>query len=112
MKEELVAFIQDRIDWHQLEQKRLKAAFCNDQAAHMQICINVYNIFLSTYQAMQYDLDKAMSKFAAITGVWEENKHRASEHHDETKVFIEQLKLDKALEITQQVKKLEQLHHD
>lgn len=112
MKEELLAFINARIDWHKHEQQRLKKAICDDQAVHMQICINVYNIFLSTYQAMQYDLGKTLGKFAAITSVWDENHRRAYEHHDESKLFIEQLKLDKALEIIRHAKELEGMRHD
>ena len=112
MKEEILAFISSRIDWHKREHIRLKKAFCQDQAAHEQICINVYNIFLATYQAMQYDVGKTMIKFSGIISTWDANHRKAYEHHNEEAMFIEQLKLDRALEIIQRVKEMERCLHD
>ena len=42
MKEALIQYLNDRIDWHKREQSRLKKADCVDEAAHQQISINVY----------------------------------------------------------------------
>lgn len=67
MKEEMLRYIDERIAWHQGEQARLKAEYRQDEANHMQIAINVYNIFRSTYQAMKFDLDETVRRFSAIT---------------------------------------------
>lgn len=108
MKEKLLAYISERIDWHKREQAALKASYRNDEAAHIQIAINVYNIFLSTYQAMQYDLAQTLSKFSGIVSVWDSNHRRAVEHHELEKQLIEEIKIDRALEIIRHAKELEE----
>ncbi len=112
MKEELLAYISDRIDWHKLEQTRLKKAYRSDEAAHMQIAINVYNIFLSTYQAMKYDLAETLRRFSAIVGTWDENHRKAHAHQDQERLLIESIKIERALEIIRHAKELELTHHD
>lgn len=112
MKEELLAFISDRICWHQQEQARLRKEDRCDEASHMQIAINVYNIFLSTYQALHDDLGDTLLRFGAIVDVWEQNLRRASEHHVPEKQFIEEIKIERALEIIRRAKELELIHHD
>lgn len=107
MKEELIAYINSRIEWHRLEQARLKKAYRSDEAAHMQIAINVYNIFLSTYQAMKYDPAETMRRFSTIVATWDENHRKAHEHQDEEKLLIEAIKIERALEIIQYAKNLE-----
>lgn len=108
MKEELIAYVNSRISWCKLEQKKLKQGYRSDEAAHMQIAINVYNIFLSTYQAMKYDLAETMRRFSAIVGTWDANHRKAHEHQDEEKLLIESIKIERALEIIQYAKELEE----
>ncbi len=112
MKEELLAYLNRRIDWHKQEQARLKAENRFDEAAHIQIALNVYGIFLSTCQALQYDLTAALAKFQAISGVWQQNLRKAQEHEDCTKILIENIKLDRAQEIIRYAKELEGRLHD
>lgn len=112
MKEEMLAFISERIRWHQQEHARLRKEERGDEAAHMQIAINVYNIFLSTYQAMKYDLGAALVRFSTILDVWDQNHRRASEHDAPEKKFIEEIKINRALEIIRRAKELELIHHD
>lgn len=112
MKNEMIVYLDERIDWYQKEQARLRSESCADEAAHMQIVVNVYNIFLSTYRAMKFDLTAATEKFRAISGVWEENLRRAEAHHDEDKQFIEEIKISRAREILARAEELEETHHD
>ena len=107
MKEEMLAYLNDRIDWHKREQTRLKAACCADEAAHVQIAINVYNIFLSTYQAMKFDLDETLRRFSGIVSTWDTSHRTACEHHDEAKKFVEEIKISRAMEIIRRAKELE-----
>ena len=112
MKEEMLAFISERVRWHQQEHARLRKEERGDEAAHLQIAINVYNIFLSTYQAMQYDLAETLRRFSAIVDTWDQNHRRACEHDDPAKKFIEEIKINRALEIIRRAKELELTHHD
>ena len=108
MKEELLAYLNERIDWHKREQSRLKAACCADEAAHVQIAINVYNIFLSTYQAMKYDLGETLGRFSGIVSSWDASHRLACEHNDENKKFVEEIKISRAMEIIRRAKELEE----
>ncbi len=107
MKEELLSYLNERIDWHKREQARLKAACCADEAAHVQIAINVYNIFLSTWQAMKYDLDETLRRFSGIVSSWDENHRTACAHQDEKRKFVEEIKISRAMEIIRRAKELE-----
>ena len=107
MKEELLLYLNERIDWHKREQARLKAACCADEAAHVQIAINVYNIFLSTYQAMKFDLGETLHRFSNIVSNWDESHRAACDHGDDTKKFVEEIKINRALEIIRRAKELE-----
>ncbi len=107
MKEEMLSYLNERIDWHRREQARLKAACCADEAAHVQIAINVYNIFLSTYKAMKYDLDETLSRFSRIVSNWDESHRAACEHQDDAKKFVEEIKISRAMEIIRRAKELE-----
>lgn len=107
MKEEMLSYLNDRIDWHKREQARLKAACCADEAAHVQIAINVYNIFRSTYQAMKFDLDETVRRFSSIVNNWDESHKRACEHGDEEKRLIEEIKIARAMELLRRAKETE-----
>ena len=107
MKEALLAYLNERIDWHKREQTRLRGEYRQDEAAHVQIAINVYNIFRSTYQAMKYNLDETMVRFASIVRTWDESHKRACEHGDEEKRLIEEIKIARAMEILRTAKELE-----
>ena len=107
MKEEMLRYIDERISWHQNEQARLKTEYRQDEANHMQIAINVYNIFRSTYQAMKFALDETVRRFSAITGTWDESHKRACEHGDEEKRLIEEIKLARAMELLRHAKETE-----
>ena len=109
MKDKLLAYINERIAWHKGEQARLKTEFRQDEAAHMQIAINVYNIFLSTWQAMHYSLDETLQRFGNIVSVWDENHQRACQHGDEEKKLIEEIKINRAMEILRYAKELEEI---
>lgn len=108
MKNELTEYLNERIDWHKREQARLKASYRSDEAVHMQIAINVYNIFLSTWRAMKYDLDETLIRFSSIISTWDENHRRAIEHNELEKQLIEEIKIDRALEIIRRAKELEE----
>ena len=107
MKEALLTYLNERIDWHKREQARLRAEYRHDEAAHVQIAINVYNIFLSTYQAMKFDLRETLRRFSSIVSNWDESHRIACEHGDDTKKFVEEIKIDRAMEIIQRAKELE-----
>ena len=107
MKEKLLAYMDERIAWYHKEQSRLKSEYRADEASHMQIAINVYNIFRSTYQAMKYDLDETMVRFASIVRTWDESHKQACEHGDEEKRLIEEIKIARAMEILRTAKELE-----
>ena len=109
MKERLLAYLNERIDWHRREQARLKASYRNDEAIHMQVAINVYNIFLSTWQAMKFDLDETLLRFSSISSTWDDNHRRALEHNELEKQLIEEIKIDRALEIIRFAKELEEI---
>ena len=112
MKEELLGYINDRIAWHKLEQARLKNAYRADEATHMQIAINVYNIFLSTYQAVKYDLDETVKRFSSIVATWDASHKLACTRGNLEKKLIEEIKIDRAMEIIRRAKELEWMHHD
>lgn len=112
MKENLIAYINSRIDWHQQEQARLKAEYRQDEAVHMQIATNVYRIFLSTYQAMKFNLGETLQRFSSIMGTWDESHKQACSHGDDEKKLIEEIKINRALEIIQHAKGLEVAKHD
>ena len=107
MKEEMLSYIDERIAWHKGEQSRLKAEYRLDEAAHVQIAINVYNIFRSTYQAVKYDLDETVKRFSGIVGTWDESRKRACEHGDEEKGLIEEIKIARAMELLRRAKETE-----
>ena len=107
MKEEMLAYLDRRITWCKQEQTRLKAEYRADEAAHMQIAMNVYNIYLSTYRAMQYDLEQTIIRFSGIVASWDESHKRAHEHSDTQKMLIEEIKLAHATEILRTAKELE-----
>ena len=109
MKEEMLSYIDERIAWHQGEQARLKAEYRQDEAAHVQIAINVYNIFRSTYQAMKFDLDETVKRFSSIVSTWDESHKRACEHGDEEKRLIEEIKIARAMELLRRAKETEVL---
>ena len=107
MKEELLAYLNERIDWHRREQARLKAEYRQDEAAHVQIAINVYGIFKSTYQAMKFDLGETLRRFSSIVSTWDESHRSACEHGDDGKKFVEEIKISRAVEIIRRAKELE-----
>ena len=107
MKEEMLAYLHERIDWYKHEQARLKATYCADEAAHVQIAINVYNIFLATYQSMKFDLGETLQRFSGIVSNWDASHRSACEHGDDTKKFVEEIKIDRAIEIIRRAKELE-----
>ena len=107
MKEELLGYIDERIAWHKGEQSRLKAEYRQDEASLLQIAINVYGIFRSTYQAMQFDLDKTVQRFAGIVRSWDESHKLACAHGDEQKRLIEEIKLARAAELLRRAKETE-----
>ena len=108
MKEELISYINARIDWSKREQDRLRRESRTDEAAHAQIAINVYNIFLSTYQAMKFDLGETLRRFSSIVSNWDESHRIACKHGDDTKKFVEEIKIDRAMEIIRRAKELEE----
>lgn len=112
MKEEMLAFIDSHLDWTRREQARLRKEERGDEAIHLQIAINVYNIFLSIYQAMHYDLAVTLQRFSALVEVWDQNHHKAHAHHDDEQKLIEEIKISRALEIIRHAKELEMTHHD
>ena len=112
MKDALLHYLNDRIDWHKREQARLKKADCADEAAHQQISINVYGIFLSTYQALKYDLAETLRRFSSIVDTWDKQHRLAHEHGDITQLLIEEIKIGRATEIIRYAKELELSHHD
>lgn len=112
MKDELIQYLNERIDWYKNEQTRLRRESRADEAAHMQIAVNVYNIFLSTYQAMKFDLTAALEKFRVIVSVWDNSYRRAMAHNDYDKQFIEEIKINRATEILRRAKELEGMQHD
>ena len=112
MKEELINDLNTRIEWAKREQERLRKEDRLDEAAHVQIGINVYNIFLSTYKAVKYDLAETLKRFASIVETWNENHRKAHEHNDLEKTLIEEIKISRALDIIQRAKELELTHHD
>ena len=107
MKEALLAYLNERIDWHKREQTRLRGEYRQDEAAHMQIAINVYNIFLATYQSMKFDLGETLQRFSGIVSNWDASHRSACEHGDDTKKFVEEIKIDRAIEIIRRAKELE-----
>ena len=107
MKEELLSYIDERIAWHKREQSRLKAEYRQDEANHVQIAINVYNIFRATYQAMKFDLDETVKRFGGIVSSWDENHKRACAHGDDEKRLIEEIKLARAMELLRRAKETE-----
>ena len=108
MKEELLAYLNERIDWYKHEQVRLKAEYRQDEATHMQIAINVYGIFLSIYQAVKFDPAETLRRFNNIVRTWDESHRNAAEHGDDAKKFVEEIKIDRALEIIRRAKELEE----
>ena len=112
MKQELMTYLDARIIWHRSEQHRLKVDDRHDEATHMQIAVNVYHIFLSTYQAMKFDLGETLQRFSSIMSTWEESHKRACEHAVQAKALVEEIKLSRAQEIICYVKELEANQHD
>ena len=107
MKEELLAYIDERIAWHKGEQSRLKAEYRQDEANLMQIAINVYGIFRSIYQAVKFDLDETVKRFAGIVTTWDESHKLACAHGDDQKRLIEEIKIDRATELLRRAKETE-----
>ena len=112
MKNEMITYLNERISWYKHEQERLRSECRMDEAAHVQIAINVYSIFLSTWKAVKYDLNETLMRFSSIVSVWDESHRRAVEHDDYGKKFIEEIKIARAMEIIQRAKELERMHHD
>ena len=112
MKEAMIHYLNERINYHKLEQARLKKADCADEAAHQQICINVYSIFQSIYQAVKYDLGETLRRFAGIVETWDQQHRLAHEHRNTEQQLIEEIKIGRALEIIRFAKELEVPHHD
>lgn len=112
MKEEMLAYLNERISWHKHEQAKLKQDDRTDEAIHLQIAANVYSIFLSTYRAMKYDMAETLRRFSSIVNTWDENHKTAHAHDDFEKKLVEEIKIDRALEIIRHAKELEGLHHD
>ena len=107
MKEEMLAYLDRSIAWCKQEQLRLKNEYRADEAAHMQIAMNVYGIFLSTYRAVKYDLAETVHRFSGIIRSWDESHRNAHEHGDTQKMLIEEIKLARATEILRKAKELE-----
>ena len=107
MKSDLLTYIDERIAWHQAEQARLKAEFRQGEAVHMQIAVNVYNIFRATYQAMKFDLDETIRRFSSIVSSWDESHKLACEHDDAEKRLIEEIKIARAMELLRRAKETE-----
>ena len=107
MKEEMLAYLDERIAWCRQEQARLKAEYRADEAAHMQIAMNVYGIFRSTYQAVKYDLAETLRRFSGVVGSWDESHKQACAHGDTEKQLIEEIKIGRALEIIRRAKETE-----
>ena len=107
MKEEMLAYLDRSIAWCSQEQLRLKSEYRADEAAHMQIAMNVYSIFLSTYRAMKFDLSETVRRFSGIVSSWDESHQRAHDHGDAQKLLIEEIKLARATEILRKAKELE-----
>ena len=112
MKEEMLTFLADRTEWHRQEQLRLKADDRHDEAAHMQIAMNVYGIFKSVFQASRYDVDEALRRFGGIVSTWDEQHKLACSHEDAAKQLVEEMKISRALEIIRYAKGLEGIRHD
>ena len=107
MKEKLLAYLDERIAWCKQEQARLKAEYRADEAVHMQIAMNVYSIFQSTYRAVKYDLPETLRRFSGIMSTWDESHRQAHAHGDEAKQLIEEIKLARASEILRAAKEME-----
>lgn len=107
MKEEMLAYINTRIAEHQQEQQRLRTADRADEAAHQQIIINMYGIYLSIYRALNYDLPATTERFRGIVSTWEENRRTALAHEDGAKAFIEEIKLNAATEMLRYAEEME-----
>lgn len=107
MKEKMLAYLNERITWCRQEQARLKAEYRADEAVHMQIAMNVYSIFLSTYQAVKYDLPETLRRFSGIVSTWDESHKQAHAHDDATKQLIEEIKIARAMEILRAAKEME-----
>lgn len=107
MKEEMLAYIDARISAHKQEQSRLRTADRADEAAHQQIIINMYGIFLSIYRALNYDLAATAGRFRGIMDTWEENRRTALAHNDSAKVFVEEIKLNAAAEMLRYAEEME-----
>ena len=107
MKEEMLTYLDERIAWHKGEQSRLRAEYLQDEANLMQIAINVYGIFRSTYQALHFDLDETVKRFAGIVHTWDESHQLACTHGDEQKRMIEEIKIVRATEILRRAKETE-----
>ena len=107
MKEEMLSYLDERIAWHKGEQSRLKAEYRQDEANLMQVAINVYGIFRSIYQAVQFDLDETVKRFANIVHTWDESHRLACTHGDDQKRLIEEIKITRATEILRRAKETE-----
>lgn len=107
MKEELLSYIDERITWYKEEQSRLRGEYRLDEANHVQIAINVFSIFRSTYQAMKYDLGETVKRFSGIVSSWDESHKRACEHSDDEKRLIEEIKIARAMELLRRAKEME-----
>ena len=112
MQDKMMQYLNDRINQTRQMQAKLRQDCREDEAAHQQIALNVYAIFRSTYQALKFDLDAAVTKFSSIAGVWAENRRRAAEHNDDSKVFIEEIKLSRARAILERAQELEAMPRD
>lgn len=83
--------------------KQLLADSRWDEARFEQIRANVYGVFRAVCTTLQNDPQALAKKLQEIPAAWEESLRLAKEHGDEEKACIEQLKLDTAREILQEV---------
>ena len=74
-----------------------------DEARFEQIRANVYGVFRAVYATLQNHPAALEKKLREIPAAWEESLCLARQHGDTEKAYIEQLKLDTAAEILQEV---------
>lgn len=112
MKEKMLQYIDNHIAYCQHERIRLQKEFRNDEAAHQQIAMNVYGIFRSIYQAMQYDMGNTLQRFSKIVEEWDQQHQQAAAHEDRMKALIEEIKISRALELIAHAKEMECIQND
>lgn len=83
--------------------KELSADQRTDEARFEQIRANVYGVFRAVCATLHNDPAALEKKLREIPAAWEESLRLARQHNDHEKAYIEQLKLDTAAEILQEV---------